>query len=266
MKKAFAFSVLSLFLAQNAHADEWADFSKFMDNFYLLDKTSLKSVTCGIEVSSVKPMLEQFKSLPKGIAIADHSGDFRMVYTKGAPIKFENIPTLDMNIVSEEGIANKEQVQSGIKTTKAGYDMVFRGAMSVIQGVFHEYTAPKQEEFGNAHFTQSGKNATLSFEREGAKFEFAYDSDKRRTHSEMKGMSAKSEDTFTKVDGKSAFTSSNQILNMGTGHHKTKSEVTFQKLKNASFPSTITSEVESENSGTQMKGKVEIALKDCKAE
>lgn len=211
--KKIVFSRLCLFamvfVSQSRHvsiaaADEPATFPELLKRFYFIDEAPAKEIRCFIEAPALSEMIKRLSGVPpKILKTTENLKDFEVVLKDKAPLRIIE-PTLQLDVVSYDEVADKATFDEGMENVKRGFAMTVGGVRGMVEGIFAELIRPTSEELAAAKLTKSGEGFSATLTRGKVTVTHSYRDGKR--FSKLSGGEYDKDITteYTKVGGKDA--------------------------------------------------------------
>ena len=257
--------LLSLSTSLSA-ADNWQKYSTFMDRFYYLNKQNCNDISCRIKVSTLDTSLaqvrEQLKSLKGKIKITENISEFSLNFNKDSGLTF-NLPSFDVKIVSDKGIKDREQVETGIKYMKQGFQMQIDGATTTIRGLFASYIFPKREDLNIKAITVNKDEAKIIYETGQSKVTEIYEGKTCKQIMQSPSISSQTNLKFRDVGDKLLVDTADVTLKLVDATIDSKTSVEYQEVKGISFPAKLVTDFKMEFKNQKMEGQVIIFFENC---
>jgi hypothetical protein len=265
IKIIFIILFISLSTSLSA-ADNWQEYSTFMDRFYYLNKQNFNDISCRIKVSTLDASLaqvrEQLKPLEGKIKITENSAEFSLNYNKDSGLTF-NLPSFDVKIVSDKGIKDREKLETGIKYMKQGFQMQVDGVTTTIRGLFASYILPKREDFNIKKITVNKDKAKIIYEAGQSKFTEVYEGKTCKQIMESPSLSSQTTIKFRDIGEKLILDMADVTLKSIDATTDTKMSVEYQEVRNISFPAKLVTDFKMEFKNQKMEGQVIIFFENC---
>ena len=176
--KMFFLSLLFLLNCNFVNAEEqWKEYSSFMDQFYYLDKQSFNNIVCEIYVPAFNNMVtqtkEQLQDIKDKIEIKENVSEFKLNLNKENGFTFIK-PSLDIKIISEEGMKDHTKADTGIEYMKTGFKMHVEGTMHILEGLFGMYISPNSEQVKIKQISRDNNEFKVVYDIDGYQYTDIY--------------------------------------------------------------------------------------------
>lgn len=238
-----------------------------MDRFYYLDKQDITEISCHIVVpllnEQILTLRTQFKDLEKNIKLVEDISEFGLVYDKTKKLKFHEC-SLDVQIISDDDIADLEKMNNGISMVKQGFQMQIDGVVGVISGLFACYSSPKQSDYEFSEISINGDNAKFVFKKDNLEVTDVFT--KEGCFSTMIMPTGKSEAKIKYIRVHDKFIIDSFEINLTQDGMTTLStySIEYQDINNLIFPSKIATKSKTTLKGTEMTSQFDILFTDYK--
>jgi hypothetical protein len=268
--KIFLLSLLLLLNYNFANAEEqWKEYSSFMDQFYYLDKQNFNNIVCEIYVpvfnDMVKQTKEQLQDIKDKIEIKENLSDFKLNLNKENGFTFIK-PSLDIKIISEEGLQDRIKVDKGIEIMKTGFQMHLEGTLNLLKGLFAMYISPDSEQLKIKQISKDNNAFRVVYEIDGSQYTDIYSGN--RCVSELVSASQKNKilikSEFMTINDKSVTKTADMHLDNAGSIHDVKMTIDYQMIDKIVFPAKIATQFKAVFPDGQMEGQSELFLRNCK--
>ena len=261
--------LLSLLICSTAIAGQWEDYSRFMDRFYFLDKQNFDNVSCRVVVSTLDDMLSkiktQLKPMEDKIKIIEDFSEFKLNFNRTHGLSF-HLPSFDAQIISEEGIRDRDRVERGIRYMKNGFQMQIDGVTQMIRGLFETYLSPKESDYNIKEVTIGGDEAKIVYEKEGSEVTYVYSKNECNSTVIMPSGTTQSNIKFTIVGDKLIMHDASVQLSQTSMSTSTNISINYKEIKSIIFPTQIIGKSKVVMQNMAQEGQYEINLVDCTVE
>src|SRR5574341_473614 len=243
MKKmlSIAFSVMLLAYAEPGHArDMWDEYQEFLQQFYFLDDQDFEQITCQVVVSTLnmEELRAQLRPVGRNISIVENMDDFKLIFGKKGGLSF-NVPTFDIEIISEEGIADKKKVETGLSMIRNGIRKQLDGITEMLKGVFDEYTSPKKGKVEIKEIWKDGDKTKIRYVKEGKAVTSIWEGKTCKSWLVGPGVQMESEEEYEQVGTKLRVKRGNGSLTQGSIITNIGMESDYQYVGGVMLPSQI---------------------------
>jgi hypothetical protein len=268
--RIFFFALLLLLNYNFARAEEhWKEYSSFMDRFYYLDKQSFNNISCEVYLSTFNDMLaqtkEQFKCIEDKIYITENISDFKLNLNKEDGLLFVK-PSLDVKIISEEGIEDRTKVDSGMEYLRTGFKMYVEGTIHILEGLFGMYISPNSESLKINQISRDDNKFKVVYETNGSHNTDVYSGDRCVSEQISDNIKILIKSEFTAVDNKLITKIADIHIDNAGNIQDVNMIIDYQKIKTIVLPSKIVSKAKIAFPDAQMEGQSEIFLRNCKVD
>jgi len=265
MKMIYTLLVSVLLVLSYAESALPADsYLEFMQQFYHFDDQQFEQVTCQVVVPEFATLRDQMKLLENKVAVKEDFDQFRLTYTKGKGLSF-NLPSLEVSLLSEEGIRDRSKVEAGMRMMKNGAENVVMGVVQTLEGLFKEYERQDRNGIKNVKVAKNGSGTQISYEKEGAKITSICTDRHCKTSVVQPLAQIDSDDEYEKVDNKLVVKSSTSSIKQSQSTIHAQVTIEYQKVNGVLFPSTITANSEMVLPNMKQEGRLSILLKECRS-
>jgi hypothetical protein len=260
--------LILLGLPMLATADDWNKYIQIMDNFYKLDKQEFKTISCNIEVpltiNQVKQLKAQFEPMKDKIELKENLKDFKLTYNNNGELNI-NYPSLDIQIISEKGMADPATVKKGTEMVKAGFKQQVAGVGMQLKGLFEEFKTPKEGKQKIKEIKEDKTTYTVKYEIENSNITETYLQNQRKVKQmSQNGDEISSVANYKKTaNNKLLLTDAQASVKNGMGNIEMNMTISYEKIKDISFPTHIESRFKQSMQTIKQEGQIDIYLKNC---
>jgi len=265
-------AILSVWLLAASNlvmASPWDEYSEFMNQFYYLDKQNFNNISCDVEVSTISNNLAQLraqlKPLEDRIKIVENLSDFRISFTRENGLEI-SMPSFDVKLISEEGIADRERVEAGIQMMKDGMRYQIDGAAQTIEGLFEEYSSPREGSINIKKMTREKDGVHILYEKDGAEVTKIYSGNTLKLSAIDSMHEVRSEETFEKAGGKLIVKSATAQVKQGPNTIGHDMSVEYQSIRSVVFPAKVTSRSTIITQDARQEGLFDIRFVNCRVD
>ena len=270
--KMLIVSFLALIIPVNvAASDKWDEYATFVNRFYFLDAKPVNGISCKVIVpilgESLKMLKSQLEPIEKNsIQLTENFSDFRFKWSKTLGVSFD-LPSFDAKILSEEGLGNRNDIESMLNKVKKGIQLQIAGAAAVIKGIFEALISPKRHEVIIKEFMKTQNQVEISYERGGVIGNQLYSDTNLQEKQTGQNFEMQSSTTFTRTDDdKLVPTTMTAKINQAGNHTSTDFVLDYQTIDAITFFRQITATNKIETPLMKQEFKVDILFQDCKVE
>jgi hypothetical protein len=254
-------------LATQVRADPNLDkqYQAMRQAYYQFDTHSFNKLTCHVDVSgldaSVGNLKQAFVTHADSLQMKDDLASYSLTVEPGSGLSINN-PTLDIELISNKGVADPDRVKLGIQQTKTGFDQQVQGADQIISSVFNEYldVVPELESV-----THQGKKWVILYHL--GPYETIETVEGKRIHEESNNGQLKfvtDADYMVVTSDKLAVQKSIMHFTEGSESLNSTMSVTYQKLGPLYLPASITTISSLSTSGVgQTSASTTITFEGC---
>jgi hypothetical protein len=261
---------ISLSIPFQANADDnWDKYLQAKDRFYSLDKQEFNKISCKVEVSQLKTVVNQiytqFKPFKDKIEIKENLEDFSLTYIRNGEINF-NCPSIDIKIISEKGATDPDKLKEGIEKYKVVFKQAVDGAVTELKSFFEEFQTPQKDAYKIKEISNGKTTYTAKYEKDGNNFTETFSNKQLNTKEITKnGYIASSVDNYKKIaDNKLFLTNSQTIIKMNaTDNVEMNMVISYEKIKNVLFPTHQKVKVKGSVQGAKFEGPADTYLTNC---
>ncbi len=260
--------LISLVLPLQANADNWNEYLKAVDRFYILDNQEFNKISCNIEVpltkNQIKQLHAQFEPIKDKIQIKENLADFNLTYSKNKGLDIKH-PSFDIKILSEEGIADPAKLKKGIEMVKAGFNQQIEGAVMQLQGLFEGFETPKKSQYKIKEIKADKATYTAIYEKDDSNITEIYSHNQREVRQISKnGDEVSSVENYKNItDNKLLLADAQATINNSMGNIDMNMTISYEKLKDVLFPTHIESRFKQSMQSIKQEGQIDIYLKNC---
>lgn len=207
--------------------------------YYEYDTHAYESFTCHVDASSLDATVANTRQM-----LASHTDTLQMkdelssysVTVAGNVLSIDN-PTLDIQILSDKGMADPAKVRLGIEQMKQGFTTQAQGIDQIISGVFNAYlgTVPDLTSV-----TRDGNKWVVKYVEGGVAATDTIDGPKVHEVASANGLSVITDSAFTKLSGDKLGLHASAIqIQQGPQTAVTSMTVSYQKLGPLQVPASI---------------------------
>jgi hypothetical protein len=161
---------MALLLPVTALADAEQQYFDFMSRYYHLDEQAFTDITCTLEVAPMRESLDKIKQQLSGmhdkIKITDTLDKYQLIYAKSTGISF-NDPSMSIDILSEQGMSNPDQVRAGINQVEQGFKNQVQGADTQLKGLFEGFESEKKSDITVSKATVTADGGLFEYKKKG---------------------------------------------------------------------------------------------------
>lgn len=227
-----------------ASADNWEKYTNITDKYYRLDHERFDTVSCQVDVPVISNGLEQLRTqleqVKNNVVIEESLKNFTISYHKAGGL-IVNRPTLNVKVISEEGLKDPGKVKQGIEMINSGFKAQVDGVGEQLQGIFEGFETPKKDKYNISKISENNGVYVINYEKDGSNFV--------ETHREKQifieqnsrnGGKLSSIENYNKMHNKKlVFTDGSVSVNQPMLTADMDLAVSYQSLRNFLFPSTI---------------------------
>lgn len=254
--------LLSLSCTESAFSSD--PFLEFMQQFYKLDDQQFNQITCQVEVPEFAALRAQMKSHEKRILVKENFDEFRLTYTRGKGLTF-NLPSFEVFLISEEGINDRNKVETGMQMMRDGAKQTVQGVVQTLEGLFEAYQQEEKNKISNVEIVKNENETLIRYEKKGAKVTRICTDRNCKTSAVQPLLQFDSDDHYDMVDNKLIIKSSRSTIKNNLSTINTQVSIEYQKVNSVLFPSNVTANSEIVLPNMKQEGRSSILLKDCKA-
>jgi len=215
-------------------------YEQLRQGYYEFDPHAYRSFTCQIDVSSLDATVANIKQMlaPRAdtLKVKDELASYSLTVDSKIGLSINN-PTLDIQVLSDKGMADPAKVRQGIEETKQGFDRQVQGTDQVISGIFNGYldTVP---ELSSVTHTDGGW--IVKYSEGGVSATDTIQGSKIHEEAGTNGLSIVSDMEFAKVNAdKLGIKTSTIHMTQGAQTAVTGITVSYQTLGSLQVPAAI---------------------------
>jgi hypothetical protein len=266
--KIILISTFAFALPSQAKPDNWDRYVQIMDGFYNLDKQEFKTVSCNIEVPVTKNQIaqlhERFKSMKDQIELTENLKDFRMTYTKNAGLSFKR-PTLDIKIISENGMTDVAKVKSGIEMIDHGFKQQVDGTVTQLNSFFDNFDPRRKPLYTIKAITGDKTAYTANYERGGSDVTETYSDNQRKVQQiSRNGDKVSAVENYKSVDNQKLLLNDVRfVVDQAMSRIEMDTTISYEKIQSILFPTHFSSHFNQFIQTIRQEAQIDIDLKDC---
>lgn len=265
---ALTIGMLSL-VSTAACADQWKQYSEIMDRYYHLDTQAFTRISCKVEAQPisgfVSQLRQQFSKMTDDLRMTDTLDSYTLVFDRTTGLSF-NDPTLNIEVLSEKGMADPSRVRLGIQQVIHGFDGQVQGLDNQMKGLFEDYSSPKQTDMTITKITQDRDGAVIEFKKDAATGTDTIRGLAVHSVQSDPSMALTADSTYSKAsDGKLILGKFSMQMKQPIQTTTIDEAMTYQTIEGILFPETIDAHaVISGAAGTQTSMVITVKLSGCK--
>jgi len=267
MAAALALCVLICSECSSAN-DPWPEYQKHLQNYYFLSEQPFEVIECRVVLPDFeKAINEQAKRMKEstngGAELKSNLSDFTLMYSKAGGLSF-NEPKIELIVTSEEGIKDRQKFETGKQLLTNGFNQAVQGAVQTISSIFNDYIKPDRSRITLTYAKVSGDKSEAKYTQDGMQIMEVCE----KKHCTISGKSAQGEvhgeQDYENVGDKLILKSLTATIKQPDSEIHVKTDITYQKIKDITFPASITSAVKMQGSDSNMEGSFVILLQDVR--
>lgn len=161
---------MALLLPVTAFADAEQQYFNFMSRYYHLDEQVFTDITCNLQVEPMRSVLDktrqQLAGMSNKLKMTDTLDKYQLIYAKSTGIRF-NDPSMSIDILSEQGMSNPDQVRAGISQVEQGFKSQVQGADTQLKGLFEGFESEKKSDITVSKATVTADEELFEYKKQG---------------------------------------------------------------------------------------------------
>lgn len=270
LKECLVLLTLAFVLITNswASADNWEKYTKITDKYYRLDHEQFDIVSCNIDVPVISNGLAQLRTqldqVKNNVIIEEDLNNFTIIYQKVGGL-IVNRPTLNVKIISEEGLKDPNKVKQGIEMINSGFKAQVDGVGEQLQGIFEGFETPKKENYNFSKIFENNGVYVINYKKDGSNFvETHRDKQVAIEQDSKNGGKLSAIENYNKMHNKKlVFTDGSVSVNQPMLTADMNLAVSYQSLRNFLFPSTIKVKFNQTIQTIKQEGSYDIYINKC---
>ena len=262
------FGCLLQLISLAAFADNWVQYQDIMSRYYTFYDQKFSQITCLLEVQPLTGITEKVRQLatlkPDNLRISDTLSNYTMTLDKVNGLTFNN-PTLSIDILSEQGMADPARVKLGIREMTDGFNRQVEGVDQQLKGIFGVYQKDKPENIKITKITETAQGDVIEYKQNNMTTTSTIHGDNIHTSSFNTHMSITADSYYQKTIGHKQLLNRLMLETKGpTGTTNVNSTVTYQKLGAIIFPKTMEEHATINSQGVQITLPITVNFANCK--
>ena len=174
-------------------------------------------------------------------------------------------PSLDIIIMSDKDIADRDRVEKGISTIKAGFNMQIDGVTTVLTGLFQTYTSPNEPIYNFIEMSISGDAAKFVYKKKDMLFTDIYTANEYHSTMTSHDGTVVAKVSYERKYDKLIVKNTEIAINLGDMLHSVSYlTIEYADIGKILLPVKIIARTQSITKGQETKGQFDILLTDCK--
>jgi len=257
-------------IPRQADVGNWNKYLQLTNRFYRLDVQNFNNISCRIEVSQIenqiKPTLELVsKSMQDKVEIKENLADFSLTYSKNGGVSIF-YPSLDVKIISEEGMADPVKAKKGLEMMKDGFKQAIDGTATVLKELFEEYETPKISKYKIKEIKEYEKTYVVKYEHDNSNYiETCSNNQCKVKQTNSFGIEGSSVNNYKNIaENKLLLTDAHVTMNSNTvGNMEINMTANYEKVKDVIFPAHYEVHVKQSSQAANLEATLDIYLKNC---